>query len=51
LQQKLMKSGVLDAATALAMSERCAARIEEAWATAIAAPYPQPQDLLTDVYA
>ena len=51
LQNKLLASGALTQAAILAMSERVAARIEGAWAAAIAAPYPAPAELLTDVYA
>jgi pyruvate dehydrogenase E1 component alpha subunit len=34
-----------------AINERVAARIEAAWDTAAAAPYPTHADLMTDVYA
>ena len=34
-----------------AARERAAARIEDAWTTALAAPYPAAAELLTDVYA
>lgn len=51
LQDKLSASAALSQANFLAMSEAAAAEIEDAWASAVAAPYPAPTELFTDVYA
>ncbi len=47
LRQRL----ALDAATTKAMNERVAARVEDAWNQAVAAPYPNFSELTSDVYA
>jgi TPP-dependent pyruvate/acetoin dehydrogenase alpha subunit len=48
---RLQKKLGLGAAEIKAISERVAARIEDAWSQAVAAPYPAFADLTADVYA
>lgn len=51
LHNQLRASAALSPADFLAISEAATVAIEDAWTQAVAAPYPAPADLLTDVYA
>jgi len=49
-EKKLLASGVLSEAAKQAMTAEIKAELDDAWAFALAAPYPQPEELFTAVY-